>query len=242
MDPMLFVIWSAAVFAAYFVKGLAGFGNTPVHTGIMAFFKNNAELSPVDYVLTLPANAVQLWRYRRHLRREVWLPAALITVLSLIPGTVLLKRTDSRILKIVFGVVIVLIGLDMLFPRAKDRPAPGKAATLVLTVVSGLISGMFGIGLLLAAVMGRTLKDSRDLKANLSAVFVADNIGRGVMYILTGLLTWDSALGALSLFPAMGLGLFAGLGCAGKLSETTVRRCTAVLLTVCGILLTAGNL
>ncbi len=242
MDLTMYLIWSCALFAAYFVKGLAGFGNTPIHTGIMAFFKSNAQLSPVDYLLTLPANGLQLYRYRRSLRREVWLPAALITVASLIPGTILLKQADSRMLKVFFGAVIFLIGLDMFFPRSKDRPALRRGTAVVLTVISGLISGMFGIGLLFAAVMGRTLKDSRALKANLSAVFVADNIARGIMYLVTGLLTREAALQALSLVPAMALGLLAGFKSAGRLEENTVRRCTAVLLSVCGVLLAAGNL
>ena len=56
------------------------------------------------------------------------------------------------------------------------------------------------------------------------------------------LLLFLVALTALSLVPAMGLGLFAGVKSAGKLSEKTVRRCTAVVLMVCGALLAAGNM
>ncbi|MBR6705604.1 MAG: sulfite exporter TauE/SafE family protein [Clostridia bacterium] len=242
MDLKIFLVWSAAAFAAYFVKGLAGFGNTPVHTGLMAFFRTNAELTPVDYILTLPANAAILFRYRKYLRREIWLPGALVTAAAVVPGAILLKETDSGVLKVIFGFVILLAGADMLRSRSAGRPAPGKAVSLVLTAVSGLVSGMFGIGLLLAAVMGRTVRDSRELKANLTAVFVADNIGRGIMYGVTGLLTLRSAQTALCLVPAMGLGLFVGVKSAGRFSEKTVRRCTAVVLMACGVLLAAGNI
>ena len=242
MDISLYLVWSAAAFAAYFVKGLAGFGNTPVHTGLMAFFRTNAELTPVDYALTLPANIAILSRYRAYLRKEIWLPGALVTLAAVVPGAIILKEADSGVLKAVFGFVILLAGADMLRSRSEIRPAPGRAVRLTLTALSGLVSGMFGIGLLLAAVMGRTVRDSRELKANLTAVFMADNIGRGIMYCVTGLLTPQAALTALSLVPAMGLGLFVGVKSAGKLSEKTVRRCTAVVLMVCGALLAAGNM
>ena len=242
MDLKIYLVWSAAAFAAYFVKGLAGFGNTPVHTGLMAFFRTNAELTPVDYILTLPANTAILCRYRKYLRREMWLPGALVTMAAVVPGAIILKEMNSGVLKVIFGFVILAAGADMLRSRSDSRPAPGRSMRLALTALSGLVSGMFGIGLLLAAVMGRTVRDSRELKANLTAVFVADNIGRGIMYGVTGLLTAQAALTALFLTPAMGLGLFAGVKSAGRLSEKTVRRCTAAVLMACGVLLAAGNI
>ena len=113
---------------------------------------------------------------------------------------------------------------------------------LALTGVSGVINGLFGIGVLLAAVMGRVIPDSRTLKANMSAIFTAGNLVMLPVYLLTGLLTKDVLLRALSLYPAMGLGLFLGIRFAGKVREQTVRRCAAVLLVVCGVLLVIGNI
>ena len=62
-----YIMWFTVLVAAYFVWAIAGFGNSPIHTGVMALVKNNADLTPVDFVLTVPANAALLIQYRRYL-------------------------------------------------------------------------------------------------------------------------------------------------------------------------------
>ena len=239
---MLYGIWFLVVTLGYFVKGAAGFGNSPIHTGIMALMMNNAELTPVDYVLTVPANIALTIKHRKYLVPKLWIPGAVITMLAVIPGVLLLKNMDSRALKVVFGFVIALLGADMLRRKGDQaRPTP-HWVTLALTAVSGVINGLFGIGVLLAAVMGRVIDDSRTLKANISAIFAAGNLVMLPVYLLTGLLTQEVLLRALSLYPAMALGLFLGIRFAGKLDERMLRRCTAILLIACGLFLVLGNL
>ena len=46
-----------AAFAAMFVKGLSGFGNTLVFTPLMNFSYDSKLISPVDLLIGFPANA-----------------------------------------------------------------------------------------------------------------------------------------------------------------------------------------
>ncbi len=239
---MEYILWFIVIVAAYFVKAVAGFGNSPIHTGIMALSKNNADLTPVDFVLTVPANVTLLIKYRKYLDKKLWVPGAVITALTAVPGALLLKNTDSRTLKVVCGVVILLLGVDMLARRKDGGDPPPEWLTLTLIAVSGVINSLFGIGVLLAAVMGRVIHDTKVLKANITAMFVTGNVVTLIMYIATGLLTGDVLLRAFSLYPAMGLGLWAGFRCVGRLREQTVRACTAVVLIFCGAMLIAGNI
>ena len=239
---MLYPLWFLVVTLGYFVKGTAGFGNSLIHTGLMAFFMNNADLTPVDYVLAMPANIALTVKHRKYLIPKLWIPGALITMAASVPGVLLLKNLDGRALKVLFGIVIALLGADMLRRKDPGRRPPPRWAVLTLTAVSGTVNGLFGIGVLLAAVMGRVIEDTRAFKANISAIFSAGSIAMLPVYLLTGLLTKDVFLRALSLYPAMGLGLFLGIRFAGRLKEETIRKCTAVLLIACGIFLAAGNL
>ena len=239
------LIWCVTVFAAYFVKGVAGFGNSLVHMGVMAYFRDNAELTPIDLILTVPANLSLTWKYRRCLKRRIWLPAALAAVAMLIPGALILRDLDARIVKLIFGPLIILLGLNLL--RKPEEPAGGqpersRAVTWGLILLSGVVSGMFGIGALIAVAMARMVRDSRELKANMSAVFLADNAGRTLIYALTGLLTAESLLRSLLLAPAMAAGLFLGMRLAGRFSERTVRLCVVGVLVASGVLLIAANL
>ena len=94
----------------------------------------------------------------------------------------------------------------------------------------------------MAAALGRMFDDSEALKANMSVAFVADNVGRIILYSITGLLTWVRVKEALMLFPAMGLGLALGIVMAGKLSERVVRYCVVGVLVISGMMLIIGNL
>ncbi|MDO4484789.1 MAG: hypothetical protein Q4C54_10300 [Clostridia bacterium] len=59
------VLWAIAVFAAYFIKGLTGFGNTLIVTSIMAHTMDNAVVTPVELILTYPANVILSWQHRK---------------------------------------------------------------------------------------------------------------------------------------------------------------------------------
>lgn len=241
-DKALYLVWFAVVTAAYFVKGVAGFGNSPIHTGVMALFKNNADLTPVDFLLTMPANIVLTIRHRAYLKKEYWLPGCIVTMICVVPGGLLLANMDKGALKAVFGVVIVALGADMLRRKPAGRKPPSTGIVLLLTALSGVVNGLFGIGVLLAAALGRVIEDTRVLKANMSLIFVAGNLVMLVVYGAEGLLTGEVIRRVLTLYPPMGLGLFLGIRCAGRLSERAVRLAAAVLLIFCGLALVIGNL
>ena len=239
------IIWQIAVFAGYFVKGIAGFGNSLIHAGIMAFFKDNAVITPVDSMLTLPANVTMTWKHRQWLDKKIWLPAALISGLFLVPGALLLRNMDGRAVKLIFGFVVLALSLDMLRSKDKVPAAPtGRAKVMhwITVVLSGVLSGMFGVGALMAAALTKTTRDSKELKANLSAVYASTDVLRVIIYAATGLLTGPLALQGLILMPAMLLGLFLGIRCAGKLSERSVRMCIILVLVGSGLTLILNNL
>ena len=73
-------------------------------------------------------------------------------------------------------------------------------------------------------------------------IFTAGNLVMLFVYGMTGLLTGEVFRRALTLYPAMGIGLFLGIRFAGRLSEKAVRRAAAVLLIFCGLTLVIGNI
>ncbi len=56
----------SVVFAAFFLKGIAGFGNTLIVNGGLAFIRENRFITPIDTLLGLPVNifmVVREWKY-----------------------------------------------------------------------------------------------------------------------------------------------------------------------------------
>ena len=168
------VLWIVSALLAYFVKGLCGFANTLVFSTILAFFNNNADITPVELLVGCPANAIMLWRERRSLKARIWVPLALVVVAGCVPGALLLRHVDASAIKVLFGFMIMVLGVQMLLQlRSKEQKKLSRAAALAIGALSGILCGLYGIGAMLGVYVGRMTDDVPAFKANLCAVFLS---------------------------------------------------------------------
>ncbi len=231
-------LWILATLVAFFIKGLCGFANTLVFTSILAFGSNNINISPIELLVGYPPNLILTWKNRKSLKPAVFLPLALLVLLGSIPGAFLLKTMDSRLIKIIFGIVVIVVALDMLQREAHRGICKESKILLVITgVLSGILCGMFGVGALLAAYVGRVTGTSNEFKANISAAFIVENTFRFITYTMLDIITLPSLKTAAALMPFMLIGLFAGIKSSSILPEKTVRHLVIALLIVSGIAL-----
>ena len=235
--------WIAATLCAFFVKGLCGFANTLVFTTIMSFGLSNRDISPVELLLGYPSNAIIAFRERRAIDKKLCLSLSALVVLGSVPGMLLLKNADSGAIKLLFGAVIVFVGIEMLLREWK--PGRMKESRAILTAVgllSGLLCGLYGVGALLGAYIGRVAKDASAFRANICVVFFVENTLRIAMYSAAGLLTAGMALQAARLLPFALLGLLLGAKSSALLSERAAKRVVIVMLIVSGFSLIASQI
>lgn len=236
-------LWIIAATVSYFIKGLCGFANTLIFTSILSFGAANANISPIDLLLGCPANLILTWKNRKSLDPKVYLPLAVLVLAGSIPGAFLLKNVDARAIKLVFGVVVIALGAEMLSREySNKRMRSSRLVLMIIGVAAGVLCGMFGVGALLAAYVNRVTEDGSSFKANISAVFIVDNIFRMILYTALGLLTPDTVRFALLLIPFALLGLFVGMKCSNHMDEKLVKKITSVLLILSGISLILKNL
>ena len=235
--------WIVATVAAFFVKGLCGFANTLVFTSILSFGVSNANISPVELLLGFPTNVILAWKERKSIRWSICLPLALLVVIGTIPGALFLKNADSGSIKIVFGVIIVLIGLEMLL-RSRNTAGlkQSKVVLVIIGILSGVLCGLYGVGALLGAYISRVTDDSHSFKANICTVFVIENILRIILYSVWGILTFDIFRQAVVLIPFMLIGLCAGMLSGKFLDEKIVRKLVILMLIISGAALIVTNI
>ena len=237
------IYWIIATVAAFFVKGLCGFANTLVFTSILSFGVNNANISPVELLLGYPTNFILAWKERKSIRWNICLPLAFLIVVGMIPGALFLKNANTNSIKILFGIIIVLIGAEMLWSdRSGKKFRQSKPLLIVIGVLSGILCGLYGVGALLGAYLGRVTEDSHSFKANICTVFVIENTLRIVLYTIWGLLTFDVLKQAVVLLPFMLIGLGAGMLSGKFLDEKIVRKLVILMLIVSGAALVLTNL
>ncbi|MDO4740119.1 MAG: sulfite exporter TauE/SafE family protein [Eubacteriales bacterium] len=239
---MFFPVAAAAVVVSYFFKGLCGFGNTLIFSTAMSFFSNTVSITPVEAVLGLPSTSFIAWKNRKDLHWKIILPVAAIMVAGCIPGVLVLKNSSPVALKIVFGLIVVALGVEMLL---RERAGKRKGSKLVLGLIgllAGIMSGLFGVGALMTAYMSRTTETSGEFRGNICMVFLLNDLTRLVLYIATGVLTQEILLTVLKLAPFMLLGLAAGNLLADRINEQAVKRTITLLLILSGVSLVVTNL
>lgn len=236
-------LWIVAALAAYFVKGLCGFANTLVFSSILAFGTTNANISPVELMLGIPTNIILTWKNRSKLKRSVYLPLAALVLLGLIPGAFLLKNLDARFVKVIFGAVVILVGIEIYLRDIKGwQFRESRAVTILISLLSGLLCGLFGVGVLLAACVSRMTDSSEAFKANFCAVNIIENTCRLILYSALGIITLSAVKTAAMLFPFMLAGLFAGMKSSAFLNEKTAKKLVILLLILSGVMMIVENL
>ena len=227
--------WIIATLSAFFVKGLCGFANTLVFTTLLSFGNQNIHISPVELLLGYPTNLIIAIKERKSIQWSMCIPLAVLVIAGCIPGAFFLKTIDTHIIKKVFGIVIVLIGLEMFLREFQQKK--GKESKILLAligVLSGILCGLFGIGALLGAYINRVTSDSSAFKANICVVFLVENTFRIILYRVWGILTFDAFRQVLMLAPFMLAGLILGILSGKVMKETIVQKLVIVLLIVSG--------
>ena len=237
------ILWMLAAFVGYFVKGVAGIGNTLVVTSAMAYTRTNAEITPVELLLCVPTNLAVTWVYRRHIDWKLAIAPLCMVLAGDALGVLLLKNVDVTAMKAVFGVVLILLSVEQLWRELRGKPTRSGHPALMLTlgISAGVLCGMFGVGALLAAYLSRVTTDDATYKGTMSIIFTIENFFRVLAYSATGLLTAVSLTRAAILLPFMGAGLFLGIRLSNRLNARTMRLIIGVMLLLSGLplLLTA---
>ena len=235
--------WMIATLCAFFVKGLCGFANTLVFTTILSFGNNNVNISPVELLLGYPTNAILAWKERKSIKWGVCLPLAGLVLVGSIPGIWFLKNADTGVIKVVFGIAIVLIGLEMLLrERNRKKAKESKVLLGIIGILSGVLCGLYGVGALLGAYIGRVTEDTKAFKANICVVFLVENTFRIILYAVVGIITLDILKQAVLLVPLMLLGLFLGMQSGKVLNDKLVKKLVILMLIVSGVALVINNL
>lgn len=128
-----------AAVCAYFVKGLCGFANTLVFSTILSFSTNNVNISPVELVLGLPSNIMISYKEHKSVQWKVCLPLAGLVLLGDIPGILLLKNTNTQVIKGIFGFVIIAIGVEMLLREYMRKTKKSQLLLITIGILSGIL-------------------------------------------------------------------------------------------------------
>lgn len=224
-----------STFSAFMVKGLAGFGDPLIYTPLLSVRLPNSTITPGMSLISPILNVSVVWKNRRYFSSKIVFQISLFVMIGIVPGTWLLKWGSPAGLKLLLGILILLLGIEML---TRKETAVNKDNTLVRSLVSflsGLTAGLFGIDLLFLAYMERVTVSREEFRANTCFVFILENIFRIIMYTVEGMYTKQTLTLTLIAFPAAFLGINAGSALDKKMSAPTAHRFIIYIFILGGI-------
>ena len=222
-------------FASFFIKRIAGFGD-PLLTGpLLSMLLENRLISPANLLISIPINTYTAWVNRRSFSVKSTIPIALCIQAGVVPGALLLKYAASRALKIGLGLVVILIGIEMLTRKKESREKGNPIVMAAACFLSGITSGLYGINLFFIAYVERSTKNRNEFRGNICFIFLIENICRGITYFLFGILSEKIVILALLGVPGVLAGMWLGGRVDSKMSEETVRVITIMIFIAAGV-------
>ncbi|MFV0528875.1 MAG: sulfite exporter TauE/SafE family protein [Lachnospiraceae bacterium] len=236
MTVELAVLIFMAQFAGFIIKGLVGFGNPLIANPLMAMQLDNKYITPGVVPVDLCVNVYISVKDRKSFLPKLALPIMACIMVGVIPGTLFLKVGAPWVIKALLGVLIIGLGIEMLTRKRDALPTKGNPVIMGLfSLVSGFLSGLFGINMLFLAYLERRMSNRQQFRANVCFIFAFENSFRMLMYAINGMFSMFTVWITLISIPAAILGVLLGGKIDLKLSEKTANRLINAVFILGGI-------
>jgi uncharacterized protein len=240
MTGFLVVVFIVARLAGA-LASMAGFGIGSLLTPLLAV---RVGVKAAVAAVSIPhfiATALRLWMLRRHVERRVLFGFGLMSAADGLVGAVLHAYVDSPVLRIVFGALLVFVGI-MWMTGLAERMRFDRTAAWIAGAVSGLLGGLVGNqgGIRSAALLGFDIP-KQAFVATATAVGVIVDVARVPVYLATGgaemASHWPAILAATV---GVVVGTLAGERVLRRLPESIFRQAVSALILVLGSVMLFG--
>ena len=227
---------AAILLAAYFIRGITGFGSGLVSVPLLALFLPLQFVVPLILLLDFTASIVI---GGLHFKRVRWVVLGILIpfgVIGVIAGTTLLVKLPTEpMLYALAGFVFVFALRSVLNLHGDKLISRGWAVPAALT--GGTVGALFGTGGPPYVIyLNHRIRDKSDLRATFSALFFTEGLTRIASFLVVGLLLsreiWIAYFAAL---PIMLGALYLGGRVHVGLSQAQMTRLVGVLLLVSSV-------
>ena len=224
------------IFAAYFVRGITGFGSALVAVPLLVLVLPITLVVPTIVLLDYLASMSHGIRHFHHIQWRDLLPMLPFTLLGIVTALYLLKALQPGLLTDALGLFIIAYALYSLLPLPPLHGSRVWAAPL--GTLTGLIGTVFGTGGPFTVIyLGLRDLSKAGFRGTVATFFAIDGAMRLIGFTVSGFYGEDNLPLFLAALPIMGLGLYAGGHIHTHLSRQAFVRLVAVVLIGSGIAL-----
>jgi uncharacterized membrane protein YfcA len=227
---------AAILLAAYFIRGITGFGSGLISVPMLALFLPLQFVVPLILLLDFTASILIGGFNFKHVKWDelgILIPVGAVGVVL---GTTLLVSLPPSLMLLALAGFVLIFALRSVFNIHGDRQASrGWAVPAALT--GGTVGALFGTGGPPYVIyLTHRIRDKSVLRATLSALFFTEGMTRIASFLIAGLLmTAQVWLAYLTALPLMLAALYLGGRAHVGLSPAQMTRLVGVLLLVSSV-------
>jgi uncharacterized protein len=234
------MLWiGTAVFAAYVIRGMSGFGAGLVSAPLLALVLPVHVVVPMSGLLVFVLFVFLTIRDRRNV---IWRELRLLappTLAGVVAGLILFRSLDNRWMLLLLGSFLIVYATYMLAVHTFGLPQfrCSERWALPLGFAGSFFDTLFGGGggTLVVIYMHARGIERMEFRATIATLWFIEMIARTSGYGLSGFYTREVLLMVAALVPVMALGTWAGERLGNVVSAETFSRILAVLLMGSGV-------
>ena len=236
--PLLFII-----FAGGAVHSITGFGCGLVIMIVLPHLMPMTQAAAMSTITGGILSASLIWRYRGKLDPRFVILTAIPYLAVSVTMLQFVRRIDTRVMAIVFGAFLVLIGLYYIILSGKAHLRITPVTMLVCPAVSGLTSALFGIGGPLMSLLYLEKYETRaEYASNLQMLFFISAVTNTTTRVINGIITTDLLPTAAAGVAAILLGKRVGLYFADRMKPDLLRKAVYLMVLFSGVITILNNI
>jgi uncharacterized membrane protein YfcA len=225
------------ILAAYFLKGLSGFGPALIMIPFLTIIYDPATAIILTAFLDFLAGAVLIPRIRKDISWPFVVPVIISMGIGAVFGAYLLGQLPVNMIRQIMGLAIAAFALYLLFQKNSNHQTEGQAGFIryPIGILSGLSGGLLGISGPPIVIFMKMFYDKVFFRTQLIVIFLFGSGWRLILYYLNKIensLDWR-------LFPifivTMILGVLIGNKIHIQISEKVFNRLVAIIIFVTAI-------
>jgi uncharacterized protein len=227
---------AAILLAAYWIRGITGFGSGLVAVPLLALILPLQFVVPLVLLLDFTASLVI---GGLHFKRVQWGEIGVLIplgVVGVIIGTSLLVKLPAEPMLMALAVFVFIFAVRSMLNLHGEKPA-SRAWAVPAALTGGTVGALFGTGGPPYVIyLSHRIRDKGDLRATFSALFFFEGMTRIISFLVAGLLmTTEVWLAYIVALPLVLGALYLGGHMHVSLSQAQMTRLVGVLLLVSSI-------
>lgn len=234
LDALHMTYAAVVVAAAYFVRGIAGFGSGLIAIPLLAQVLPLAVVVPAVGLLDYLGSLTHGTRHRAAIRWRELLPLLPFTLLGVFAALYLFQAVDGNHLRRALGIFVLAYALYTL--TARSVPTGGSRLWAVPGGgLGGLVGTLFGTGGPFYVIyLGLRGLGKAEFRATIATVFLIDGAARIAGYFGAGFYGVDALWLAGLALPLMAAGMFVGGRVHTGITQAQFQKAIGVLLLISG--------